>query len=142
MQTLFCFSALLRLRWVAVLWVVWVMVACASAPLTKASDPEPIPVAASPASVSEPAQDFARWVQAFSADARAAGIDDSTLHSAFDSIQYVPSAIASDQAQPEFTRNVWDYLDGAVSALRVSRGQDKLRQLRALNVDVEAVATR
>ena len=142
MQTPYCFSALLRLRWVAVLWVVWVMVACAPAQLTKSSDLQPIPVAASPASASDPAQDFARWVQAFSADARAAGIDDSTLHNAFDSVQYVPSAIASDQAQPEFTRNVWDYLDGAVSALRVSRGQDKLRQLYAFKVDVDAIATR
>ena len=142
MHTPSCFSALVRLRWVAVLSVVWVVVACSSAPLTTAPAPEPTPLAASPASASDPARDFAHWVQAFSADARAAGIDDSTLHSAFDSIQYVPSAIASDRAQPEFTRNVWDYLDGAVSALRVSRGEAKLQQLRSVGVEVDAIAAR
>ncbi len=140
MQILYCFPALERLRWVAVLGVVWVMVACSSAPLSKASVSESDPVAS--AGTADPAQDFFRWVQAFSAYAHTEGIDDNTLHSAFDGIQYLPNAIASDQAQPEFTRNVWDYLDGAVSALRVSRGQAKLQQLRVGAVSLDAIAAR
>ena len=136
MQTPFCFSALVRLRWIAVWWMVCAMAACASAPLAQAPASEPNPIA------DRPAPDFALWVQAFIADARVEGIDDSTLHSAFDSIQYLPSVIASDQAQPEFTRNVWDYLDGALSAQRVVRGQAKLQQLRAVGVDGDALVAR
>lgn len=42
----------------------------------------------------------------------------------------IPRVVASDQAQPEFTRAVWDYLDSAVSAQRISRGQEKLLAFR------------
>lgn len=76
-------------------------------------------------------QGFARWVDSFAATARAAGISDATLHAAFDGVQYLPRVVALDQAQPEFTRTVWDYLDNAVSAQRVRLGQDKLLQIRA-----------
>jgi lytic murein transglycosylase len=92
-------------------------------------------------------QKFARWVAEFSTRARAAGIDEATLHSAFDNVRMVPSAIVSDRAQPEFTRAVWDYLDSAVSPQRISRGEAKLQQLRAAgnvdaNVGVDAIAAR
>jgi lytic murein transglycosylase len=43
-----------------------------------------------------------------------------------------------DRAQPEFTRTVWDYLDSAVSPLRIKRGQDKLQQLRLIVDDIAA----
>jgi lytic murein transglycosylase len=92
-------------------------------------------------------QKFAHWVAEFSTRARAAGIDEATLHNAFDTVRFVPSAIASDRAQPEFTRAVWDYLDSAVSPQRIARGQAKLQQLRSAgsvdaNVGVEAIAAR
>ena len=88
-------------------------------------------------------QKFARWVAEFSTHARAAGIDPATLHSAFDNVHFVPTAIVSDRTQPEFARAVWDYLDSAVSPQRVSRGQAKLQQLRSAgNVDVDAIAAR
>lgn len=158
MQTPFCFFAVAQLRCASVLWVAWALAACASAPLTPTTIAHPTPAAASPvataptAAVSasgdasgdaaRPAQEFAQWVQAFRADARAAGIDDNTLHSAFDTIRYLPSAIASDRTQPEFNRTIWDYLDGALSAQRVSRGQAKLQQLPALGVEPDAIAAR
>ena len=85
----------------------------------------PAPVAV----VAPPATPFARWVADFSASARAAGITEATLHQAFDKVQLVPQVIASDKAQPEFTRTVWAYLDSAVSPQRVSRGQTRLRNL-------------
>jgi lytic murein transglycosylase len=75
-------------------------------------------------------QKFARWVAELRATARAAGINEATLHSAFDTVRFLPRVIELDRMQPEFTRNVWDYLDTAVSALRISRGQEKLLQLR------------
>ncbi len=84
-------------------------------------------------------QDFARWVTGFVATARAAGIDEATLRSAFDDIHYLPRVLELDRAQPEFTRTVWDYLDSAVSPQRVERGQDKLLQVRS---EADAAATR
>lgn len=86
--------------------------------------------ALAPSAELERSQSFARWVADFSATARTAGIAEATLHTAFDNVRFLPRIVASDSAQPEFTRAVWDYLDSAVSAQRVTRGQEKLLQLR------------
>ncbi len=82
---------------------------------------------------------FANWVTEFSGGARALGINDATLHSAFDDVKFLPRVVDADRAQPEFTRAVWDYLDSAVSAQRVARGQEKLTLLRP---QLDAIATR
>ena len=82
---------------------------------------------------------FAQWVEGFRTQARAAGISDATLHSAFDGVQYQPRIVEQDRAQPEFTRPVWQYLDNAVSPQRITRGQDKLLEVRA---DADAAAAR
>jgi lytic murein transglycosylase len=76
-------------------------------------------------------QRFADWVAGFRADAQAQGIDDATLHAALDDVHYLPRVVELDRAQPEFTRTPWAYLDSAVSAQRVARGQEKLQQVRA-----------
>ena len=87
----------------------------------------------------EHSQKFARWVAEFSTIARAAGIDEATLQIAFENVRFIPRVIESDRAQPEFTRTVWDYLDGALSTQRIARGQDKLLQLR---LEVDTIAAR
>ena len=107
---------------------------CAAAPpiQTEAAAP-PADIARTtqaPPNELEHSEKFARWVAGASADARQAGIDSATLHSAFDKVRFLPRVIELDRAQPEFTRTVADYLGNAVSAQRVARGQDKLRQLR------------
>ena len=105
--------------------------------------PAPASVAASPslagADTLEHSHKFARWVAEFSTSARAAGIDDATLHSAFDNVRFLPRVIESDRAQPEFTRTVGDYLDNALSKQRIARGQDKLRAQRPV---LDPIATR
>ena len=111
------------------------LTACASPPSTT-PQPAPItPAAAQAAGVSMDElalqQGFARWVAAFEDSARAGGVDDATLHVAFDDAHYVPRAVSSDRAQPEFTRTVWDYLDMIVSPDRVQRGQRKLAETQA-----------
>ena len=107
---------------------------CAVAPATAPTLAAPATAGASPArsESGEAAHDpkFARWVAEFSTYARGAGIDEATLHTAFDNVRLLPRVIALDQAQPEFTRTAWDYLDNAVSPQRITRGQDKLLQLR------------
>ena len=84
-------------------------------------------------------QRFAVWVQSFRASARTAGIDEKTLDAAFAGVQYVPRAVERDRAQPEFTRNVWDYLDSAASPQRIALGRDKLAEVRA---EADAAAAR
>jgi len=105
----------------------------ASAPSAAGATAEPALSAAAPAAGEPPAveQRFADWVTAFRAGALAQGMDDATLHAAFDGVQLLPQVIERDRAQPEFTRTVWGYLDIAVTAQRVMRGQDQLLQVRA-----------
>ncbi len=68
---------------------------------------------------------FTEWVAAFRRQARAEGVSAETLASAFDTVSYLPRVIELDRSQPEFTRQVWDYLDSAVSEARVTQGQAK-----------------
>ena len=95
--------------------------------------------AQAPAGDAATAQRFARWVADFRAAARAQGISEATLRSAFDPVQYLPRVIELDRAQPEFTRTVWDYLDNAVTPQRIATGQEKLGQVRA---EADAAAAR
>jgi lytic murein transglycosylase len=108
-----------------------VLAGCSSAP-PSASQDAARPTASQGASseTALQAQAFAEWIARFSARANAAGIDPATLHQAFDGVRFMPRVVVLDRAQPEFTRAVWDYLDSAVSAARVLRGQEKLRLLQ------------
>jgi membrane-bound lytic murein transglycosylase B len=133
-------------RWLAPALLVIVAVAgCASLPSTQPEAPAPSTVIASPSPAAavvdevERSKQFARWVSGFRTSARAAGIGEATLHLAFDTVRLIPRVIASDRAQPEFTRAVWDYLDSALSAQRIARGQDKLLELRPV---VDTMAAR
>lgn len=115
----------------------------AIAPETKAPDTSPppstgTPPEASPAEATTLDQRFASWVTSFRASAQATGIDEATLHAAFDDVHYLPRVVELDRAQPEFIRTVWDYLDITVSPQRVARGQDKLLQVRAQADDAAA----
>ena len=137
MQQPLSFRAVLR-RWsVLVVVAAGVVSGCANAPSVPMAPPATSLARsitpAAPASLGAPAESesnakFQRWVSDFSSRARAAGIDEPTLSAAFAEVKLLARVMDSDRAQPEFTRNVWDYLDSAVSAQRVSRGQDKWLQ--------------
>ncbi len=114
-----------RPRHLSALLSLLVLAGCASAPPAETNASAPT---ASNQTESDPT--FTRWVADFSAAARAAGITEATLAAAFETVRQIPRVIDSDRAQPEFTRNVWDYLDSAVSAQRIARGQEKLLHLR------------
>jgi lytic murein transglycosylase len=89
------------------------------------------PAAAEPESASpSEAQRFATWLAAFRREAQAAGIQEATLKAALDTAQLRHQSVQLDRAQPEFVRQVWDYLDSAVSATRVANGQARLAQHR------------
>lgn len=97
-----------------------------SANASSANSASPAPAAA-PAALT---QDFAAWVDDFRRQAKSEGIDAETLAAAFDSVRYLPRIIELDRSQPEFTRQVWDYLDSAVSEARISQGRAKLAEQR------------
>jgi lytic murein transglycosylase len=93
-----------------------------AAPAAPAAEPAPEPVPIE--------QRFAGWVAGFRTSMQSAGIDEATLHAALDGVQYLPRVVELDRAQPEFSRPVWQYLDGTVSPQRVQLGQQKLAEWR------------
>ena len=124
-----------RRWWHAATLLAVALTGCASPPATTPQPVAPTPAVAQAEGVSldELAlqQGFARWVAGFVDAARAEGIDDATLHLAFDDAHYVPRAVDADRKQPEFTRAVWDYVDAIVSPARVAHGQQKLAEVQA-----------
>lgn len=85
----------------------------------------------------EPAQDgpdrppaFAAWIEALKVEARGQGIGNRTLDAAFRRVRLNARVIELNENQPEFSRAIWDYMDGAVSSERVSRGRSLMRQYR------------
>jgi membrane-bound lytic murein transglycosylase B len=73
----------------------------ASAASAPASETAPAEAVAAEAALE---QRFATWVAKFRGSALEAGIDETTLRSALDGVQYLPRVIELDRAQPEFTR--------------------------------------
>ncbi len=81
---------------------------------------------------------FQRWIAGFQNRARAAGIDNAVLERAFAGVRYNSGVIGKDRNQPEFTKQIWDYLDSAVSDARVRNGRAALREHRRLLDRIEA----
>ena len=112
------------------------LVACAEKPT--AADAQPLPVTpAAPAVISapvadtldiQPAQSFSEWQANFRVQALKAGINPLVFDNAFKDITPDMGVIKADRSQPEFSRPVWEYLDGALSPLRVRNGQRLLEQ--------------
>lgn len=102
------------------------LAACAQAPA------ENLPAATSPAAAQttteEPLTSFADWRQALRGEAIAAGIDAALFDRVFAGVTPDPAVLKADSSQPEFTRPVWEYLDGAVSSSRIGRGRVLLAQ--------------
>ena len=70
-----------------------------------------------------------RWVMAFRPRALAAGIRPATFDSAMAAAHYNAEVIRLDNHQAEFTKPVWEYLDGAVSDSRITTARQKSAQL-------------
>ena len=113
------------------------LVACAEKPT--AADAQPLPVTPPAPAVTtsapvtdipfvQPAQSFGEWQANFRVQALKAGISPQVFDNAFAGITPDMSVIKADRSQPEFSRPVWEYLDGALSPLRVRNGQRLLEQ--------------
>lgn len=88
---------------------------------SQATAPLPGPTAVPAAPVQN--QSFVQWLEGVKAEARANGIRETTLAAAFAGVEPNPRVIELDNQQPEFTRQIWDYLDSAVSETRVAQGR-------------------
>ncbi len=80
---------------------------------------------------------FEQWKQSFKQDALLNGINPLLFDQAFQKITPDSAVIKLDTNQPEFTRNIWDYIDNATSAKRLKRGQKLLQKHRELFDEIE-----
>lgn len=76
----------------------------------------------------QPAMSFSEWQSQFRAQALTAGVRPDVFDKAFIGVTPDMSVVKADRSQPEFSRPVWEYLDGAMSAVRVRKGQALLSQ--------------
>lgn len=67
--------------------------------------------------------DFNQFVQGLWPLARAEGVSRATFDAAFKGVTVDPAVIGLTKRQAEFVRPIWGYLDGAISATRLSRGR-------------------
>ena len=81
---------------------------------------------------------FDAWVDGFKSRARARGISQSTIDTAFRSAGYLPGVIERDRNQTEFKRSLEDYLAIAASAERVAKGKAALARHRGSLAAIES----
>ena len=125
------------------------LVACAEKPTAADAQPlKTLPVTTTPAVIPpvvptgenldiQPTQSFAEWQAGFRKDALAAGIRADLFDRAFANVSFDPSVIRADRSQPEFSRPVWEYLDGALSPLRVRKGQSQIDEYTDILQSIE-----
>lgn len=71
---------------------------------------------------------FRDWIDGFRTRAAAAGIKARVLDAALADVRYDEGVIRRDRNQSEFTKQIWDYLDTAVSPTRVRNGRAALER--------------
>ncbi|TFL20081.1 lytic murein transglycosylase [Jannaschia formosa] len=91
-----------------------------------------------PAMRGEAAPSLDAWLAGFRTEALAAGISAETWDRATRGLGYRPDIVQLDRTQSEFTRTIWDYLDIAVSDLRVTNGRAALDRHRDALARIEA----
>jgi len=113
------------------------VVAPSAAPSAAIASVAPLaPAAATMAQPSAPAS-FAEWRENFRREALAGGIRAPVFERAFAGVTPDQAVIDADRSQPEFTRPVWQYLEGALSDARVRSGQNHLARQADLLRQIE-----
>ena len=136
------------IKYLAVLSIA--LTACANAPaatdeVPSASNPPDVE-GASTVPAAEPASEtpqltqdeqFLAWKSGFVTRALAKNYAPDLVNGVMGPAQINPSAIESDQEQPEFTKPIWSYVENAASAGRLNTGREKLMQHRTLFDEIE-----
>jgi membrane-bound lytic murein transglycosylase B len=81
------------------------------------------------AAVSPQPATFAAWRSGFRSRALASGIRPEVFDAAFAGVNVNQQVVELDGRQAEFTKPIWEYLDGAASADRVAKGRANRQQL-------------
>ena len=84
-----------------------------------------------PAAQLTQSQRFERWKKDFMAEALAKGYDIKLVSPLIAPAKINKLALDRDSKQPEFSRQIWAYVDGAVSADRLNKGKGKLAAHKA-----------
>jgi len=129
------FVPVLLLRTLVAASAMSLVVACAAEPLAQSTLVSNVPAASQPsdATIADVRSEathlsFSQWREQFRAEALAAGISAATFDQAFAGVQPDQAVIEADRSQPEFTRPVWQYLEGAISPQRVRSGRRLLSE--------------
>ncbi len=83
------------------------------------------------------AQRFSAWKVDFTSRAIAKGYDAALIARVINPAEINEKALDRDKTQPEFTKPVWSYVDGAASADRLNRGRAKLAEISEVYDAVE-----
>ncbi|HEU0223484.1 MAG TPA: lytic murein transglycosylase [Paracoccaceae bacterium] len=82
--------------------------------------------------------EFLAWREGFRARAIGRGIRPEVFDMAFAGVGVNADVLERDRYQPEFRRQIWDYLDRAVSDTRIANGRAKWAEYGALLRAIEA----
>jgi membrane-bound lytic murein transglycosylase B len=93
--------------------------------------------AAVPATATGQDAQFGAFVAGFRATAVQAGIDPQIYDASMTGIARNPHVEDLNLQQPEFVKPIWDYLDGAVSLVRITKGQPMLAAYAPVLVSIE-----
>ncbi|MFX0542514.1 lytic murein transglycosylase [Roseovarius sp. S4756] len=80
---------------------------------------------------------FRQWLLGLRSRAATAGIRKNTLDAALSGALYDSGIVQLDRNQSEFSKQIWDYLDTAVSPSRVANGRDAISRHGAALRDIE-----
>ncbi len=87
--------------------------------------------------VAESQSGFERWISGFRAEALSRGVSARTFDAAFRGAKLNGKVIDRDRSQSEFTKQLWEYLDTAVSDTRIANGREKVNELRRHLAQIE-----
>ncbi len=85
----------------------------------------------------KPSPDFARWVAGFRARAIRRGISETTYDRVMNALTPDTSVFAQFRAQPEFTEQVWQYINRRCSDWRVITGKERAKEYAGLLARIE-----
>ena len=80
---------------------------------------------------------FPQWVESFRHRARRRGISDATYDRVMRGLKPDTSVYAFDRRQPEFTEELWQYLNRRVSEMRIEAGKQRAKEHAALLAQIE-----
>jgi membrane-bound lytic murein transglycosylase B len=82
-------------------------------------------------------QPFEQWVEAFRARAKARGISDATYNRVMTGLKPDMGVFALQRSQPEFSEQLWQYLNRRVSEWRITFGKERAKEFAPLLARIE-----